>query len=313
MDQVSTSTEPAPVLLACAHGTRDPAGQSAVAALVAEVRTALPDVPVVDTWVDVQEPDLVARTAQLAGDDAVVVPLLLSAGYHVFVDMARAVKGTPRHRVAAALGPDSGLARIMARRLAEAVRDSGGPAAGPGDRIVMVAAGSSDPRAGEDCERTAHLLAEELGLPVTPAYLSAARPTLPEAVAQARHELGTPPEDRAGNDAAERRREPGSPEAPTGPEARATAAGDDAAVLPPCSTPPAHESTGSATSRFGNDDAAGRVLVVPYLLAPGFFHGRALAAGADVTAGPLLVAGDGVPPELVELVVEHYREAAALA
>lgn len=312
MDRVSTSNGPTPVLLACAHGTRDPAGQSAVAALVAAVRTALPDVTVVDTWVDVQEPDLAARTAELAGHDAVVVPLLLSAGYHVFVDMARAVKGTPRHRVAAALGPDSGLARIMARRLAEAVRDSGGPAAGPSDRIVMVAAGSSDPRAGEDCERTANLLAEELGLPVTPAYLSAAHPTLPEAVAQARHSLGTPP-GRDDDAASERRREPGSPEAPTESEARATAAGDDAAVLPPCSAPPAHESTGSATSRSGNDAAAGRVLVVPYLLAPGFFHGRALAAGADVTAEPLLVAGGEVPPELVELVVEHYREAAAVA
>ena len=313
MDRVSTSNGPTPVLLACAHGTRDPAGQSAVAALVAAVRTALPDVTVVDTWVDVQEPDLAARTAELAGHDAVVVPLLLSAGYHVFVDMARAVRGTPRHRVAAALGPDRGLARIMARRLAEAVRVSGGPDVGPGDRIVMVAAGSSDPRAGEDCERTARLLTEEVGLPVTPAYLSAARPTLPEAVAEARRELGTPPEDRAGDDAAaERRGDPGCPEAPTESEIRAAAAGD-AAVPPPCPVSPAHQPTTSATPRSGHGGAAGRVLVVPYLLAPGFFHGRALAAGADVTAEPLLVTGGEVPQELVALVVEHYREAAALA
>ena len=40
---------------------------------------------------------------------------------------------------------------------------------------------------------------------------------------------------------------------------------------------------------------------------------RDSAAGADVTAEPLLVHPGEVPPELVELVVEHYREAASEA
>ena len=265
MDRVSTSSNTPPVLLACAHGTRDPGGQQAVAALVAAVRERLPGVRVVDTWVDVQEPDLVARTAEHAGQRAVVVPLLLSAGYHVFVDMARAVQGSPHHRVAAALGPDHRLARVLARRLAEALDAAGEAAPEPVDEIVMVSAGSSDPRAGQDCERVAAMLSEVLGHPVSSAYLSAARPSLPDALAAARGRAN-PRDDAAG-----------SPR------------------------------TDAASAR------PGRVLLVPYLLAPGFFHGRALAAGADVTAQPLLVHPGDVPPELVELVVEHYREAASEA
>ena len=273
MEGVSTPPLGAPVLLACAHGTRDPRGQAAVAALVEAVRAALVGTTVVDTWVDVQEPDLEARTAEVAEHEAVVVPLLLSAGYHVFVDMARAVKGSATHRVAAALGPDPRLAAVLARRLTEALDAAGERPLTAQDRVLMVAAGSSDPRAGDDCERVAGLLADELHHPVTTAYLSAAAPSLPEALAAARAEIA-----RGGAAAASGS---GAPEAP-GP-------GNPA------------------------DDAAGRVLLAPYLLAPGYFHGRVLAAAADVAAQPLLVADGEVPPELVDLVVEHYREAAASA
>lgn len=50
-----------------------------------------------------------------------------------------------------------------------------------------------------------------------------------------------------------------------------------------------------------------RVAVATYLLMPGFFHGRVLAAGADLTAAPLLA---GQPPAaLVELVVSRFRHA----
>ena len=114
-----------PVLLACSHGTGNASGQAAVAHLVAEVRAELEPVRVIDTWVDVQEPSLTNRTRELADQPAVIVPLLLSAGYHVYVDMARAIKGNPQHRVAAALGPDPRLSVIMARRVNEALREHG--------------------------------------------------------------------------------------------------------------------------------------------------------------------------------------------
>ena len=239
-----------PVLLACAHGTRNPLGQAAVAHLVAEVRRRLDPVPVIDTWVDVQEPDLAQRTAEHATESAVVVPLLLSAGYHVYVDMARAVQGRTHHRVAAALGPDPRLAVIMARRLNEALTRRGAPPLTDRDTVIMAAAGSSEPDAVRDCRTTAQHLAAELGTDVRVAFLSAAEPTVRDAVARAR-----------------------------------------------TTTP--HR--GSPT---------GRVLVASYLLAPGFFHDKTVAAGADLTAEPLLLP-DGPPPsELTELVIEHYRASA---
>ncbi|RLY92283.1 hypothetical protein CWC38_03670 [Kocuria tytonicola] len=282
MGCVNSPATPPPVLLACAHGTRDPRGQHAVAALVAAVRDRLPGTRVVDTWVDVQEPDLEARTAEVAEHEAVVVPLLLSAGYHVFVDMTRAVAGSPRHRVAAALGPDPRLAAVLARRLAEALDAAGAPPLTARDRVVMVAAGSSDPRAGQDCERMAQLLSAELERPVSAAYLSAAAPSLPDALAAARAEIAR----RGAASAPASRTRTDTPSAPLG-------------AVPGSGDRP--------------DDAAGRVLLAPYLLAPGYFHGRVLAAAADVAAQPLLVADGEVPPELVDLVVEHYREAAASA
>ncbi len=198
-----------PFLLACAHGTGNPSGQAAVAQLVAEVRSALEPVSVIDTWVDVQEPSLTDRTRELSDEPTVIVPLLLSAGYHVYVDMARAIKGNPEHRVAAALGPDPRLAAVMARRLHEAVRAHGAEPITEHDTVIMAAAGSSEPDAVRDCRVTADQLAQELGLPVRVAFLSAAEPTVEGAVADARKSRRTsesqlqngPEKDPGGNNA----------------------------------------------------------------------------------------------------------------
>jgi len=46
----------------------------------------------------------------------------------------------------------------------------------------------------------------------------------------------------------------------------------------------------------------GRVSVASWLLAPGVFHGRLLAAGADVVGDPL-----GAHPAVVDAVVARYR------
>lgn len=52
-----------------------------------------------------------------------------------------------------------------------------------------------------------------------------------------------------------------------------------------------------------------RVVVVSYLVAPGFFFDRLCAAGADVVTRPLLD-GATVGPELVSLVLDRFAEAA---
>ncbi|MHA4815604.1 sirohydrochlorin chelatase [Streptomyces aculeolatus] len=76
-------------------------------------------------------------------------------------------------RVAAPLGPHPLLAEALAGRLA---------AAGwRGDGVVLAAAGSRAARSAADTGATAALLAARLGVPVLPAYASAAAPTVAEA------------------------------------------------------------------------------------------------------------------------------------
>ena len=105
-----------------------------------------PGLDVREAYVDVQEPELPAVVAGLpAGETAVVVPLLLSVGYHVKVDIARAVKSRPDTRAAAPLGPDPRLAALLDQRLREAgVTDN--------DAVILAAAGSSDPNAAQNVE-----------------------------------------------------------------------------------------------------------------------------------------------------------------
>ena len=69
------------------------------------------------------------------------------------------------------------------------------------------------------------------------------------------------------------------------------------------------EAVASARSDAGADGA--RVVVANYLLAPGFFDDLARAAGADVTARPLLVPDEPAPRELVEIVLDRYEAATA--
>ncbi|MEU8657839.1 sirohydrochlorin chelatase [Actinoplanes philippinensis] len=136
-----------PTLIAVAHGTRSPAGRRQIQELAAAVARRRPGLDVRLCYVDVQEPkaaDVVAAVIdeQRAQHDngeqgrqpgAVVVPLLLSAGYHVRVDIAEAVAGTG-FPVTAPLGPDDVFLESLRRNV---------PA--DADAIVLASAGSSDP------------------------------------------------------------------------------------------------------------------------------------------------------------------------
>jgi sirohydrochlorin ferrochelatase len=119
-----------PTLVAVAHGTRSVAGQAQIRDLVDAVAVRRPGLDIRLCYVDVQQPRI-GEVAPAAGA-AVVVPLLLSAGYHVRVDIAEAVAGTPI-AVTAPLGPDDVLLQSLIRHLP------------PADAVVLAAAGSSDP------------------------------------------------------------------------------------------------------------------------------------------------------------------------
>jgi sirohydrochlorin ferrochelatase len=228
-----------PVLVGCSHGTDDPEGRALVTGLLADVRGRRPDLDVREAFVDVQQPE-VAQVVTGALDDAgsaVVVPLLLSAGFHVHVDIAQAVD-VPGAVASAALGPDDRLVAILVDRLVAA-------GAAAGDAVVLAAAGSSDPRARTAVEDLLDRLrvAWPVG-PVTLGYCSAAQPAVADAVVTAR----------------------------------------------------------SALAAAGAHDR--RVVVLAYLLAPGFFLRRLHGAGADVVTAPLLPDG-----RVAEVVLDRYAQA----
>lgn len=168
--------------MCCSHGTADPDGQRVVAALVDAVRAARPTVVVVEAFVDVQAPavaDVVSSAVSDGASHVVVVPLLLSGGYHVHVDIAKAVAAHDVAVAAAALGPDARLAQVVVDRLIEA----GGR---DGDAVVVAAAGSSDPRATQDVAQVADDVRRLWTGPVGVGFGSSAAPTVGDAVAEAR-------------------------------------------------------------------------------------------------------------------------------
>ncbi|GAA1181780.1 sirohydrochlorin chelatase [Nesterenkonia xinjiangensis] len=251
MSDPSLSTELLPALAAISHGTSNPSGQAVVRRLVDDVATAARDqrlgAEVRLGHVDVQDPDVPATLADLPAQlPAVVVPVLLSAGYHVNVDLKKETADVGREvTIAGALGPDDRLVELLVRRLEEAGADP------ERDTIILGVAGSSDAAAVEDCHEMGRRLAVRLDAEVEVAFLAAAKPTVAEAVAGARQHA-----DGAGE---------------------------------------------------------GRVVVVSYLLAPGYFQDLLEKAQADFTTAPLLPAPEDIehpsasPSELVDIILDRYR------
>jgi sirohydrochlorin ferrochelatase len=170
-------------LVGISHGTASPDGQAAVQRLIDAVGASTTAPATVRLGhVDVQQPDVAATLGALPpSTPAVVVPLLLSAGYHVHVDLRREIDDIADRsvRLATALGPDDRLVEVLRRRLDEA-------GATPDDLVVLAVAGSSDARAVDDCRDMGERLAAALGAPVLVGFLSAAEPRLADAIAAVR-------------------------------------------------------------------------------------------------------------------------------
>ncbi|WP_400999115.1 sirohydrochlorin chelatase [Agromyces sp. GXQ0307] len=222
-------------LVAVTHGTPSTANREAVIRLIDGVASARPDLDVSITFVDASNADIGAALEAAAEPDAVIVPLVLSAGFHVRTGLSLGldrIGGSAR--LAAELGPDERLVEVLAERLLAA-------GLADGDTVLLAAAGSNDPRAVRECFETARRLGQRLGRSVTVGFIAAAIPRLPDAIEMIREV------------------HPGS-----------------------------------------------RIVVGPYLLAPGTFYDQAVAAGADAVADPLLVPVAAPPPALVELVLDRY-------
>ncbi|MEU1848581.1 sirohydrochlorin chelatase [Streptomyces sp. NPDC019990] len=169
-----------PALVVVAHGSRDPRALSTVRALLDRVRALRPDVPAHLGHIELNAPLLPDTLAALEDREAVLVPLLLSRGYHVKQDIPEMAAASPaRTHLAAPLGPHPLLVDALQDRLTEA---GWGGTPRRTSAVILAAAGSRDPHAKSDTGRTAHLLAARLGVPVIPAYASATTPTVQEAV-----------------------------------------------------------------------------------------------------------------------------------
>jgi sirohydrochlorin ferrochelatase len=171
--------------LLVAHGTRNRHGIKMIGDLASAMAEVL-DEPVQVAFVDVlgPAPDEVLRA--LRDEPVVLVPTLLSSGYHVRHDVPRHVVASahPAVTVTRPLGPSAELARAMLDRLLEAGWR-------PGDHVVLAAAGTSDPHAQRQVEAAAAMLSALVGSRVSIAFAAPRRdgtgyPSVPDAVARAR-------------------------------------------------------------------------------------------------------------------------------
>jgi len=170
-------------LVACSHGTDSAEGRRTIEDVVDLVRTRMSGVRIVQAFVDVQQPnvaDVVEQECLL--DDVVIVPLLLSVGFHTAVDIANAARAHANVRQADPLGTHPLIANVLATRLRAAIGDSWRS----GDHVVLAAAGSSNPAALADVAVAAAHLGNLIPAPVTIGYASAIEPRIPDAVASAR-------------------------------------------------------------------------------------------------------------------------------
>lgn len=158
-------------LVTVAHGTRTPAGNLVAAELTRAAGLRLGK-DATTSYVELCAPllgDVVSRLPVSDGP-AVVVPLLLSTGHHLRHDLPAVVSTADADvRLGRSLGPDPLLAAAQADRLRAA-------GARPGQPVVMVAAGSTDPAALADLEGAARHLADRWGAPVRLATLAGLGP-----------------------------------------------------------------------------------------------------------------------------------------
>jgi sirohydrochlorin ferrochelatase len=152
-----------PRLVLVGHGSADPQFAETAQAVAARVRSLRPGLEVAVGYLEHGPP---LESALAPG--CVVVPLLLSSGFHVRVDLPAQAPGAT---VSRAVGPDARLTAALVDRLREAGYDGTAP-------VVLAAAGSADERSLDDVRTAAAMLAEALGSPVEAAFVSAGSPRL---------------------------------------------------------------------------------------------------------------------------------------
>lgn len=181
---------PTPPLVAVAHGTTDPAGAAAIRTLIRQVGLLRPGLDVTAAFLSNGTPSLddALSASAVAGRAPVVVPLLLSSGYHVRHDIPRIVSARRGPHDSIAITPHLGPDPLVINILADHVELKLGARLLSASRVVLAAAGSRDPLAARETAAAAALLSRRLGSPVRPAYVTTTEPPLDEALEHAARE-----------------------------------------------------------------------------------------------------------------------------
>ena len=174
-------------VIATSHGTDSVAGREAITLIREQIKFLLAqrndgvEYRVHAAYVDVESPSVDDAAALPKDEPCVIVPILLSTGFHTQVDLRRAARasGIERIVIAESLGPDSRLARLARTRLEEA-----GWTSENGSVVVQGAAGSSRADGRADMERAAELLSEALGTQVQHGFIASIGPKFHEVVAE---------------------------------------------------------------------------------------------------------------------------------
>lgn len=145
-------------LVTVAHGTRKTAGNE-VARDVTEAAGSALGVEAVCSYVELCEP-LFETVVASSSTPTIVVPLLLSTGFHLRQDLPRMARSAAGPLV---LGRPLGAHHLLAAAQVSQLL-AAGASRGSG-RVVLVAAGSSDPLATRDLTRAAELLGLAWGRP----------------------------------------------------------------------------------------------------------------------------------------------------
>jgi sirohydrochlorin ferrochelatase len=153
-----------PRLILAAHGSTDPRYTAVFDSLLTAVTSLRPDLDVALGYLDHGPPELAAMDT--AG--AVIVPLLLTSGFHLRSDLPNQA---PEATITAPLGGDHRITTALVDRL----RQAGWTGQTP---VVLAAAGSTDSLALSEVRAAADELGRVLGVAVEAAFVSAGEPPL---------------------------------------------------------------------------------------------------------------------------------------
>ncbi|MEV6274932.1 sirohydrochlorin chelatase [Nocardia sp. NPDC051832] len=157
-----------PALIAVAHGSRDPRSAATMAAVVAEIAAARPDLDVRLAFLDLSAPSVeqvVDAVAAQGHTHAVVAPLLLGSAFHARVDLpglldaARARHPQLRLTQADVLGPDPRLIGALRDRVLDAAPNALSRNLGRRLGVAVAAVGSSSAAANARTADVARRLA----------------------------------------------------------------------------------------------------------------------------------------------------------